>query len=480
MSGDAVAAGAPSLESGSRPLTERIRDHPRPAAVWLLGAAALLAPEVGAVLSLLAGVAAVDGAAAAAESVPTLLSRETIPNQGAQVPGEGWRGTFLGLSPAAAWGLRVALIYAYAGAWLAWGWRGYRTFREEYRVAGWTPRDDFVDRFRNHGWGLFGLLVVLAFLVLATFAPAMGPTTVEQNVESPYEHTVEYYDEDADRVATVPVGDANLGAVSQGTDARNVGPLSYDRYGRFHPFGTMETGKDLFTFAAAGARVSLFISLLAIGISTVISATLAMVSAYYGGVVDLAVVLLADATQSLPQLLVVMLLSVVFSGTWIAGLYSGGVLLAVIFALTGWPQLWRAIRGPALQVAERDWVDAADSIGTPTNQTMRRHMLPYVLGYLLVYTSMSLGGIIIGIAGLSFLGLGVNSPTPEWGRAVDIGQPYLATESWHIALIPGVLVVIVVTGFNALGDGVRDAIDPESDASADESAAAAGASGGGG
>jgi peptide/nickel transport system permease protein len=90
-------------------------------------------------------------------------------------------------------------------------------------------------------------------------------------------------------------------------------------------------------------------------------------------------------------------------------------------------------------------------------------MLPYVTGYILIYGSMTLGGVIIGIAGLSFLGLGVAPPTPEWGRAVKLGQDYVNTGSWHISLIPGVLVTLVVIGFNALGDGIRDAIDPQSD-----------------
>jgi peptide/nickel transport system permease protein len=97
-------------------------------------------------------------------------------------------------------------------------------------------------------------------------------------------------------------------------------------------------------------------------------------------------------------------------------------------------------------------------------------MLPYISGYVLVYGSMTLGGAIIAIAGLSFLGLGVNPPTPEWGRAVNAGQDYVTTSSWHISLIPGVLITLVVTAFNALGDGIRDAIDPESDSAGGDGA----------
>jgi peptide/nickel transport system permease protein len=96
-------------------------------------------------------------------------------------------------------------------------------------------------------------------------------------------------------------------------------------------------------------------------------------------------------------------------------------------------------------------------------------MLPYIIGYVLVYGSMTLGGAIIAISGLSFLGLGIAPPTPEWGRAINLGQDYVDTGSWHISLIPGALITLVVTGFNALGDGIRDAVDPQSDS---ESAAA--------
>jgi peptide/nickel transport system permease protein len=130
-------------------------------------------------------------------------------------------------------------------------------------------------------------------------------------------------------------------------------------------------------------------------------------------------------------------------------------------------------------VSERAWVDAADGYGLDSPRTMLRHIFPFVVGYLLVYASMSLGGIIIGAAGLSFLGLGVTAPTPEWGRLVNVGQPLLTTVSWHIAVMPGVLIVIVVTGFNALGDGIRDAIDSETNLENEEEASAA-ASGAGG
>lgn len=451
-----------------------------PARAWVLVATLLVLPEVGALLQFASTLLPMGSEVAqVAETVPTLLSRETIPNQGVHVPGEGWQGPFLGLSPAQAWGVRVGLVYVYGGLWLAWLWYGYLVYRAHYRTADWTPRDDVVRGFRQHRWGQFGLVIVLMFLVLAIFAPALGPTTMERNVYEPYSYEVSYFDEDAGEIQTVSVGTANLASTSQGIETRNVGLFSYDQYNRYHPFGTLPSGQDLFTAVALGARVSLLIGLLAIAISGLISTVLALVSAYYGGITDLVIVLLSDATQSLPQLLVVILLSVVLSQTWLASLYNGAVLLAIIFALTGWPSLWRAIRGPALQVSERAWVEAADSYGLDARKTMQRHILPYIVGYLFVYASMSLGGIIIGAAGLSFLGLGVSAPTPEWGRLVNVGQPLLTTVSWHIAVLPGVLIVIVVTGFNALGDGIRDAIDSETNLENEEEATTT-ASGAGG
>ena len=469
------------------PLSQRVMRNPRPAAVWVGVAAVLFGLQAGAVAQFLAsllanavgalpGVAVPAGLAAlerAADAIPTLLSRETIPNRG-YYDGTGYVGTFLGLAPDVAWMLRATLIYAYSFATLGWLWVGYERYRTHYRIADWTPRDDVIDRFRSHKWGLFGVAVVVMFFVMVAFAPALSPTTTAANLENPFSHEVTYWT--GGGTETVTVGQANLGSGSQGTSKENVGPMQYDEFGRFHPFGTLPGGKDLFTFIAHGSRISLIIGLVSVGLSVSIAVVLALLSAYYKGKVDLGAVLVSDAVLGMPQLLLLIMLSVILSGTWIGKIYSGAFVLALIFAGTGWPAMWRSFRGPALQVSNREWVDAAKSFGQTPTAIMRKHMLPYITGYVLVYGSMTLGGAIIAIAGLSFLGLGVNPPTPEWGRAVNAGQEYVTTASWHISLIPGVLITLVVTGFNALGDGVRDAIDPESDA--EEAGGASGRGGG--
>lgn len=452
--------------------------------LWLGAGALLFVLEAGAVatfaVGLLADVAAAIPAsmpasrlaATAAEtlhgversvgSVPTLLSRETIPN-GGYWNGERWVGTFLGLSPAVSWGVRVALVYLYAFAWAGWAVAGYRLYRRRYRAADWSPRDDVADRFRSHTWGVFGLTVVFLFVVMAVFAPALGPTTVDVNMRNSYDHEFQYWNGETDRVETVVVGEANLQSQSMGNT--RVMPMTYDEFGRFHPFGTLPTGRDLFTFIAVGSRISLVIGVLSVGLSALVAASLALTAAYYQDRVDLGLVLVSDAVMAMPQLLLLIMLTTVLADTWVGGIYSGAFVLALIFAFTGWTYMWRSLRGPALQVAERQWIDAAESFGQRPRTIMRKHMLPYITGYLLIYGSMTLGGAIIAIAGLSYLGLGVAPPTPEWGRAINLGQDYVNTGSWHISLVPGLLITLVVTGFNALGDGIRDAIDPRSDSS---------------
>mgnify|MGYP002760404934 FL=1 len=252
--------------------------------------------------------------------------------------------------------------------------------------------------------------------------------------------------------------------------------MTYDSFDRFHPFGTLTNGRDLFTFMMGGARTTITVVGIAIGLSAGIAAALGMISAFYSGTVDLGVLTVADGITSVPQLLLLIMVSAVFAGHWITNVLNGGFLLAILFGLTGWPGLWRAVRGPALQVAQEEWVDAAESFGQRPALIMWKHMFPYVVGYLLVYASMSAGGIIIAMSALSFLGngLGVTAPTPAWGRAIDLGQNYVSTPSWHISLIPGLMIVALVTGANALGDGLRDAIDPETDSGDGEQAAAGG------
>ncbi|MFB6086545.1 MAG: ABC transporter permease [Halodesulfurarchaeum sp.] len=475
-----------TTETDDEPLTTRISRNPRPAAIWAAGMALLVLVEFGAVLHVafqltnvvlkaipgVASVGIVTTLVHATGEIPTLLSRELIPNMG-YWNGEQWVGTFLALRPRYAWAIRVALTFLYGFVFLWWAWYGYNVFRDHYRYADWTPRDDQIDRFSRHSWGKFGLAMVFLFFMMAIFAPTLSPTTLSQNIMHPYSHTIHYWSEQANAVKEILVGRANLATSSRGGD-QNIGLMTTDQFGRFHPFGTLPTGKDLFTFMMFGARISLFIGLASIVISGGIAAVLALVTAYYKGLVDLVVVVAGDSTQALPVLMLAILISVLFQNHPIANILHGAVLLVLLFGIVYWPFLWRSVRGPAFQVVEEDWVDAAKSFGQRPSVIMEKHMLPYILGYLLIYGSMSIGGIIVSVAGLSYLGIGITPPTPSWGRAISAGQPYVTSPSWHIAFIPGVLITLVVTGLNAFGDGIRDAIDPQSEGGTAQEAGAGG------
>ncbi|MES3160918.1 MAG: ABC transporter permease [Halorubrum sp.] len=408
-----------------------------------------------------------------ASSLPALTSRETIPNQGHQTPAGGWEGTFLGLSPAVAWGIRTGLVLLYTTVCLAWAWRGFNVYREHYRAADWTPTDDTIRRFKSNYWGLFGFAIVFLFVVLALWAPAVSPVEAQHNIYEPNAHDFEYLSEDGE-VETITHVFANLDSRSDGQNT--IGVMSYDDYGRWAPMGTTNRGQDMMTHLAYGARTSLVIGLTAIILGALTAVILSLLAAYYKGITDIATVVTSDTIQAVPALLLIMLLSVIFQegNHPLAQPLDGGFLLALIFAFTLWPGMWRSIRGPSLQVAEQEWVDAAKSYGQTPLRTMRKHMAPYIAGYILIYASLLIGGVIISTAALTFLGLGINPPTPEWGRLINGGQSYVATSSWHVATIPGVAIVFVVVAFNALGDAIRDAIDPEAEVDESEAATAGG------
>jgi len=505
-----TTATADRARQSESTLASRLLANPTPALKWAAVFAALLAVEFGAFLagsavvlnSINMGITALldmllstvdpgfagpvldlqgfvagnlEGLRQFGESLPTLLSRDVIPNQGWQTGPTGpWEGTFLGLQPAYAWAVRTLMIVAYTIVMAYWLFRAWLVFRKHYRAADWTPRDDIVDRLRGHRWAEFGIVVLLLFLTMALFAPALGTASVDQNVMNSYSYDIKYFDQEAGEVATINAGKANFNSKSKGAGEENVAPMTYDDFGRFHPFGTNKPGRDLFTILMHGARNALIVAAMGIGLAATIATILALISAFYGGTIDLVILTTADGVMSIPQLLLLILATSLFNGHWLDKILDGGFLIGVVFALSGWPFLWRAIRGPAFQTAQEEWIDAAKSYGQKPRNIMQKHILPYVTGYMLIYASMSFGSVVILLAALSFLNVGINPPTPSWGRMVAQGQPYVSTPSWHISMIPGLLIVFVVTGLNALGDGIRDAIDPESEAGRESEAATGG------
>jgi len=218
-----------------------------------------------------------------------------------------------------------------------------------------------------------------------------------------------------------------------------------------HWFGLDELGRDILARVLLGARVSLMVGLIVVGVSTIVGMSVGAVAGYYGGLVDQAIGRVMDVLMAFPGMLLAIAL--------VAAL--GPSLTNVVLALTviGWVGYARLVRGQVLRAREFDYVTAARALGSGTFRLLIRHVLPTALPPVLVQATLGMAGAMLSEAALSFLGLGVQPPTPSWGTMINGGRAHLL-DAPHLTIFPGVFLAIVVLGFNFLGDGLRDAIDP--------------------
>src|SRR5690554_574754 len=220
---------------------------------------------------------------------------------------------------------------------------------------------------------------------------------------------------------------------------------------RYYLLGTDEQGRDVFSRLVHGAWISLFIGLISVGIGLGIGVPVGAISAFMGGWVDMTVQRFVDTLLAFPGIL----LAIVLVATFGTGLTN--LMIAVDIAAI--PIYARIIRGSVLSIRNREFVEAASALGRRRMGTLVKHVIPNALAPLIVQSSLQMAIAILFAAGLGFLGLGAKPPQPEWGLMLARGREYLAVAP-HVATFPGVAIILVVLGFNLLGDVLRDALDP--------------------
>lgn len=282
---------------------------------------------------------------------------------------------------------------------------------EEVSLA--AVRGRFVAALRRHPSAIFGLAVLAAYAVASLAGPLLLPLNPAQN--------------HLDQVLLVP------------------SPR--------HPLGTDHLGRDELRMLIHGARYTLALGVLAVAIGVGVGAPIGAVSGYFRGWTDLLLQRVADVLLSFPSILLALGL--------VAGLGVGLRNVIISVGVSSIPIFVRLVRASALSIRELPYVEAARALGVPSWQILLRHVIPNSLAPVIVQATLQLGTAILVAAGLGFLGLGVQPPTPEWGTMLSEARNYIFTDAM-LATLPGLAIFLAVLAFNLLGDGLRDALDPRS------------------
>ena len=219
-----------------------------------------------------------------------------------------------------------------------------------------------------------------------------------------------------------------------------------------HPFGCDEYGRDLFFRVIWGTRYSLFAGMACIVLAALLGGVLGSIAGFYGGRVDNLIMRCMDVMMAIPSMVLAMAI--------VAALGANMQNLLVALAIPGIPKYARVLRSSVMTVKGSEFVEAARAVGASDGLIIRSYIVPNALSPVIVQATLGVSNAILSIAGLSFLGLGIEPPTPEWGSILSSARMYMR-DAWHISVIPGLAIMLCILSLNLLGDGLRDALDPK-------------------
>ncbi len=292
-----------------------------------------------------------------------------------------------------------------------------------------TMRGMIWGQFRRHRLAVVGLIVLTALSLGAIFVPYVSPYPPELSTFS-------------DRKAAMV--------------NKDMPPTLA------HPMGTDPLGRDIMTRLLYGGRISLTIGLLATAVGIFIGAVVGAIAGYYGGWVDSLLMRMTDMFIALPRIFMLIIMSLLMRDLDIAlfRAYGGAGGIVIILGILSWTSVARVVRGQFLSLKEKEFVEAARTLGIRDMRIVFRHVLPNTATPIIVAATLLVGATIISESGLSFLGFGVQPPTPTWGNMLNSAQNEMLSGHWWMAVFPGLMIFLTVISINYIGEGLRDALDP--------------------
>lgn len=276
--------------------------------------------------------------------------------------------------------------------------------------------------FKNHKLAVLGAIVMIILVIACIIGPIISPYDVEKS------------------------------------DLRN----RYQPPSLAHPMGTDDLGRDMLTRLLYGGRISLSIGLFSMTIAVILGVSIGSIAGFYGGKFDNLLMRFTDLMLTIPRLFLLIIMAVILRGiNWPYMQESGGIIaIVVVIGILSWMSIARLVRGSFLSLREKEFVEAARSLGLTNMRIISRHILPNAMSPIIVAATLGVAGAIITESGLSFLGFGVQPPTPTWGNMLRNAQDEMLRGNMWMAIFPGLMIFITVLSINYMGDGLRDALDP--------------------